>query len=296
MTRGDLRATIALETARMMEEPTAADQARVYAALKQRILAAPVEGGSAGPRLALRGLRLGAGSGGAKLSQLALVAALSGGIGYWLGLDHSAAPRDAEPTITPSALASGEAPEQAPRATGLTSARSEAGLAPRTDIAHVRPSEPSANAGADAAAAPASEARASALAAPPGGSRKERSLRRSRVQSRAAHSPAAEDRSFFEAVRLLQRADRAVQNGQAGFAITLLDELDARFPDRILSEERAAMRVLAACASGDIAGARAAASKIPSGSGSIYDERIERSCVARSETSEQSLEPQGSKH
>lgn len=95
-----------------------------------------------------------------------------------------------------------------------------------------------------------------------------------------AASPPASDPRFLEAVRLVQRAQRAVESGAASTALSLLDELDARFPAALLNEERLAARVLALCASGAVARAKRVAAELGArNSSSIYAARIAQSCA-----------------
>jgi hypothetical protein len=95
-----------------------------------------------------------------------------------------------------------------------------------------------------------------------------------------AASPPASDPRFLEAVRLVQRAQRAVESGAASTALSLLDELDARFPAALLNEERLATRVLALCASGAVARAKRVAAELGArNSSSIYAARIAQSCA-----------------
>jgi hypothetical protein len=87
-------------------------------------------------------------------------------------------------------------------------------------------------------------------------------------------------------VRLLRRARSALSKGEAPFALSLLNELDARFPPDVLDEERGATRVLALCANGDEAAAKQLALRLlreyPR---SIYAPRLELSCAFTGEPS-----------
>jgi hypothetical protein len=79
---------------------------------------------------------------------------------------------------------------------------------------------------------------------------------------------------------LLERAQRSLDGGEAAFALSLLDELDARFPARVLAEERLVARVLGWCALGDAARAASAGRELlRDNPHSIYAARLERSCV-----------------
>jgi hypothetical protein len=102
-----------------------------------------------------------------------------------------------------------------------------------------------------------------------------RRARPAAVLSKPAQSPL----SLAEALELLQRADRAIYSGEAAWALSLLDELDARAPRPLLREERVATRVLALCRDGQLDAAErlahAARNETP---GSIYGALLERGC------------------
>lgn len=88
------------------------------------------------------------------------------------------------------------------------------------------------------------------------------------------------DRSFFVALRLLERARHALDVGEPLLAQSLLDELDDRFPPDLLEEERLATRALGWCALGEHGRAESAARKLLADNPrSIYAERLEQSCV-----------------
>jgi hypothetical protein len=101
-----------------------------------------------------------------------------------------------------------------------------------------------------------------------------------RARSAAALSkPAPSPLSLAEALQLLQRADRAIYSGDPAWAISLLDELDARAAGSLLREERVATRVLALCRDGQVDAAErlanAARNETP---GSIYGALLDRAC------------------
>jgi hypothetical protein len=84
---------------------------------------------------------------------------------------------------------------------------------------------------------------------------------------------------FLEAVRLLSRAQRAIDGGEPALALVLLDEIDQRVARELLSEERAAALVIALCKSGELDRARSVAAALAAASpSSIYAGRIARSC------------------
>ncbi|MGH1348400.1 MAG: hypothetical protein ACRBN8_43005 [Nannocystales bacterium] len=65
--------------------------------------------------------------------------------------------------------------------------------------------------------------------------------------------------SLADETKQLDRARRAVVQGRPKDALSLLRDAEARFPDGILRQERAALRVVALCDSGDLASGRKAA-------------------------------------
>jgi hypothetical protein len=60
-------------------------------------------------------------------------------------------------------------------------------------------------------------------------------------------------------VALLREAQASVRAGNAVVALRKLDEFAAKYPDGVLRKERSAARVLALCAAGNVAEARAEA-------------------------------------
>jgi hypothetical protein len=107
--------------------------------------------------------------------------------------------------------------------------------------------------------------------------------RGSPARARAHEPPPPVERvehTFLEALRLLQRSQRALEGGDVAFAMSLLDELDARFPARVLAEERQVARALGWCALGDEAqAARVGSRLLLDNPQSIYATRLARSCV-----------------
>jgi hypothetical protein len=106
-----------------------------------------------------------------------------------------------------------------------------------------------------------------------------RQLKRRAHTAAALSKPQVEPLSLAEALQLLQRADRAIYSGEGAWALSLLDELDARAPRPMLREERLATRVLALCRDGQLDTAerlaKAARDETP---GSIYGAMLERAC------------------
>ncbi len=79
---------------------------------------------------------------------------------------------------------------------------------------------------------------------------------------------------------MLQRARRALNRDSAAQALGIVTELDERFPNGVLLEERAALRVLALCAVGDLTAARGATARfLERHPGSMYVPRVRAACA-----------------
>lgn len=102
------------------------------------------------------------------------------------------------------------------------------------------------------------------------------SRRDGRAPSRA-HSTAPS--AANEELALLRRVERALRAQNPALALALLAELDQRFPDTRLGEERAAAHVIASCGVGE-GGARFRAERfVREHSGSVYAERVHEACA-----------------
>lgn len=99
-----------------------------------------------------------------------------------------------------------------------------------------------------------------------------------RVPSRAhAASPSATG----EELALLRRVERALRAENPALALALVAELDQRFPETRLAEEREAAHVIAACGIGE-GGARLRAERfLREHGGSVYAERAREACGLR---------------
>lgn len=248
---------LTLELARRSHEPIAADKARNLLALRQRLglpglassdAAAPVLQPVAATARA-RVLRL------APWQQLVAVGTVTGAIGFFLGLGvreraSNTVVRDSllgVPAELQQALAPPPAAEAAPV---------------------LQPAPPTVAELAEATASPSTNAPLRARA--------------TKTRRTAARSVAVEraDPDFLEAVRLLSRARRTLDRQEPALALSLLDELDERFPRQLLDEERAATRVFALCANGERAAALTLArSWFSQRPRSIYTRRLEQSCA-----------------
>lgn len=273
MTKMDADMELTLELARVARDPSPSHQQRVFEALSAQLglAAAPLPSmplGSATPWW--RGKAL--------LGRWLLVGAVAGGGGFWLGAARDSAPRAEPPEVAiavpPPAARSGEGSSPTARteaARALASGSPDSTEPLGTSLEAQRP-----------AGSLGSRRAASRLEAR--GVRHSRMRRTSEVRpAMAAADAGPQDRSFIEAVRLLQRAQRSIDSGEATLAMALLDELDARFPRDTLGEERGAARVLALCESGQTDRARQLADQLRAENPtSIYNARIARSCVSLS--------------
>jgi hypothetical protein len=127
---------------------------------------------------------------------------------------------------------------------------------------------------------PAAAPEGPALAAPGRAARvRPKSEARRASAPRAAAPPALDrDARFLEAVRLLARAQRAI-DGEPALALVLLEEMGERVPRELLGEERDAALVVALCKTGQVERARRVAAELSARSpSSIYAARIDRSC------------------
>lgn len=124
------------------------------------------------------------------------------------------------------------------------------------------------------AAAPA----VSAAAAEPAAPRGERAPQHPRSRPAAVPAPASAKPLDYE-LALLRRVERALRNADPALALALLGELDARYPQTRLAEERLAARTMAACGldhADASAGARAFLREHPA---SVYSERVQSACA-----------------
>jgi hypothetical protein len=96
---------------------------------------------------------------------------------------------------------------------------------------------------------------------------------RTRGSSRAT---AADD--LAEELALLRRAERATRSGDAALARSLIAELDARFPKTALRQERAALLVLVACATGEPSAQASAREFMQRHEQSVHLDRIRSAC------------------
>jgi hypothetical protein len=298
----DFDVQVTLELARVAREPSLADKQRVFEALQVRLgdlPSLPAAGESTtGVRLVvpkLEPVSIAARFARSLMSSKAAmhvvwVGVATGGFGFWLGA-HSAP--SAEPTplqpaarVVPAII--GE-PASKPEANGLSVEPLPAMTLPAATLP-IEPSpappvraEPSPDAtpsAADVKPAPVAPTRPALVPSVAPAPRAQEPRRTARSATPPAVNPAVNPGvRFLEAVRLLSRAQRAIDGGEAAVALVLLEELDERIPRELLGEERDAARAVALCKTGQLDRARAVALELTARSpSSIYAARIERSC------------------
>lgn len=271
----------ALSRVREEISPTRDDKARLRARILAPALLGPESAGSdagmqgqaGAPALTARAARVGsltpwaalkaAGTAGAAVG-LALLG-VGGGVGFWLG--HEAA----------SARAPSAAVVKVP-------ARAEAPLPERAAVApSAGAKEPAQNdAIADVAPTPAA----------PSEARREVGSQRTHAPPRAhAARPRAAPSPLDAELALLRRVERALRNNDATLARALLGELDERFPDSRLREERAAARRIADCRSGEPGAGENARAFLREHDTSVYRKRIAVACALDGEPHVKSREP-----
>jgi hypothetical protein len=103
--------------------------------------------------------------------------------------------------------------------------------------------------------------------------------RRTEVQPRA-HARRREDPNpLNDELALLRRVERALRNNDPALARALLRELDERFPDSRLGEERAAAWRIADCRSGEPGANESARAFLREHGASVYRKRIVLACA-----------------
>jgi hypothetical protein len=167
--------------------------------------------------------------------------------------------------------------EEALGATSVSqgSSPSEA-VTPRTVAPSIAPPLRQGDAGTLTASGVASTGRARRVESRHGANAR-RTTESQRAHARLASNAGGAD-SFQEELALLARAERAIRAGNATLARSFIAELEARFPKTALRQERAALLVLAACASGEPAAQRDAREFIEGHEQSVYVDRIRAMC------------------
>src|SRR5262245_43620663 len=125
------------------------------------------------------------------------------------------------------------------------------------------------------ASAPALVAPAPVLATPPSTASPREPVRR------AVHDGSAADQSQQE-LALLARIERALRNDDAALALALLAELEQRFPETLLREEREAVRLMSHCIQKERGAAADARAFLRAHSASVYQSRLRALCALES--------------
>lgn len=258
--------------------PSAADRERTQAALLERIAAEPW-GGAAGASGA-SGVGLGAATGpsarslapgfvagvvgamrGSRVGMLGVGLVVGAVVGGWFGFERG---RELERSLgsDPPAPAAPVVAPPAPPDPARNASPPEA--APEPPAAE--PPEPS----------PAVEVAEAASARRSGAGAGRARAARSAAATQPPSSLAAE-------LAMLQRARRALNAENGRLALGIVEELDERFPNGVLVEERSATRILSLCQLERVAEAKQAArvflGRYPS---SVYAERVRQSCASGS--------------
>jgi hypothetical protein len=195
---------------------------------------------------------------------LTLLAA-GGGIGFWLGQEMA---RERGPSVAafaaPAPVPAAPVPAPVPTVSDASSAAATESEVARNDV-RVAPlplSEP-----------PRAESR---RAEPP--------PRAHATRARSAPNPLADE------LALLRRVERALRNNDPALARALLGELDERFPDSRLAEERSAARRIADCRSSEPGASDRARAFLRDHRASVYRQRIVLACALDPEPREKSVD------
>jgi hypothetical protein len=97
-------------------------------------------------------------------------------------------------------------------------------------------------------------------------------------KQRARASTARSSAAFAHELALVQRAERAIRNGDPALALALLAELDHDHPRAALGEERAAARVMARCQAKEPTAPLEAERFLTDVAGSVYADRVRSLC------------------
>jgi hypothetical protein len=240
-----------LERARSELSPSGADKVRARSALGA--VGAPPNAGSARTRqLGGRFWQRLRASGRSGVGAGLVLASLSFGAGYWTRSLEPRAGADERARVEPQGAPS------APSASNERGAASE----PRAE-SDAPPTPPMAD-----GSALMDPARPPAAAAP----RKQRQARPRTLAAAPTPSAAGDE------LALLRRVQRALRASDPALALALLGELDERFPDTTLVEERQAAAVMAHCGLEDPGARRRAEGFLEGHPGSVYAERVRGAC------------------
>jgi hypothetical protein len=206
---------------------------------------------------------------------------MGGGVGFWLG--HEVALERVRSVV---ALEAPAARLETPRPdTRLPDTRLPDTQLPDTQLSMLErraSAEP-----ASSAEAPPSAATGALAPVPPS----EAEQRRTEVPPRAhAARRRSEPNPLDGELALLRRVERALRNNDPAFARALLGELDERFPDSRLGEERSAARRIADCRSSEPGASDGAREFLREHRASVYRQRIVLACALAGEPREKGSE------
>lgn len=246
-----------LDAARGAERPTAGDRARVQRRLVARLGAAAF-GVSATTTAASAAAGVSLSAAAKMVVGVVVVAALgAGGVAVHRAREETAVAASAAPRapVRPSARTSERASTPPSRPTPApvedSPAPARAAPAPSSEIALAPP-----------APAPRRAKAARAVAPPP------------------APAPSGSASTLDDELSLLAAADAALRDGDGARALGMVDAHARRFPKSALREEREVVRVLALCAAGRTAEARAASDALlRAHPASPYAARLRASCA-----------------
>jgi hypothetical protein len=205
-----------------------------------------------------------------------VLAGLSFVAGFWLGDWHAterAAQTSGVVTATPSASSQTPALAQLPSAAHADPSLTAPPAAPALPIEQAaQPRTTAREAGSTPASVPATTraSNAAPLARAP------------RHVARATHPSTEMENMLSSELVLLQRAERAIRSGEPDLALSFLDDLDRRFPDTRLIEERAAARLMARCARREPDAAEQAQLFLRDRRRSVYSDRLSALCQIHS--------------
>ncbi|HTV23028.1 MAG TPA: hypothetical protein VMG12_30275 [Polyangiaceae bacterium] len=219
-----------------------------------------------------------------RLGRWGLFGLVAGAIGYQLGAHHERAVNEAavERVSAPPQPTSPSRDALAPSRDAASSVASRVpASAPPPDDAVVDPSATAIAPSRAPRAAPTPPTPARATRAAPARATPARAATLARAAEPPSSSEATPALSMNEVLERLQRAQKAIHDGQPHAALAELDALDALERKGTLADERRVLRALALCDIGLIGDARQVLSQLEgSANESIYRGRLEQACGA----------------
>jgi hypothetical protein len=195
---------------------------------------------------------------------------VGGGVGFWLGHEVAQGRGQAATVLDePASVAVAPLPRAALPALDPTASVGPASSAEA--VWNEANAAPAATAAAPIEAPPVSESRRTAPAP-------------------RAHAARSKPNPLADELALLRRVERALRNNDPALARALLGELDERFPDSRLGEERSAARRIADCRSSEPGANDRARAFLRDHRTSVYRQRIVLACALDHEPREPSVE------